>query len=230
MFQNFVRRISSSFLPRPDRPWSEDATSNAPQIGRKRRLSTPEPEAEEQSHRPTAKRSKTDEGNGSGDTSGSRDESPKPVKETEEVKEIREGVKEVHLEVDGTGKELSGEEAVSEVEVAAAVPLPEDMDDLKEPGDLETEEDEKHSELERPTSEASPARTLPSATILTSETADPTSTAGDLTNPKSPEDLSIAPEADPTPLEPISQVATTKDQELTEAETEATEKEITKTE
>ncbi|KAI0052370.1 hypothetical protein FA95DRAFT_1553709 [Auriscalpium vulgare] len=31
-----LRRISSSVYPRPDRPWSDDATSNAPTIGRKR--------------------------------------------------------------------------------------------------------------------------------------------------------------------------------------------------
>ncbi|KAH8990791.1 hypothetical protein EDB92DRAFT_1863218 [Lactarius akahatsu] len=34
-----LRRISSSIYPRLDRPWSDDATSNAPTIGRKRRLS-----------------------------------------------------------------------------------------------------------------------------------------------------------------------------------------------
>ncbi|KAI0686327.1 hypothetical protein BC835DRAFT_1380140 [Cytidiella melzeri] len=40
MINRLVRRISTSLFPRPDRPWNDDATSNAPsiQIGTKRRF------------------------------------------------------------------------------------------------------------------------------------------------------------------------------------------------
>jgi len=82
MFQ-FVRRISGSILPRSDRPWSEDATSNAPTIGRKRRLSTAEEDDEGES---SAKRVKGEDG------------AAPEVQETEEVKEVTQGVEEVELE------------------------------------------------------------------------------------------------------------------------------------
>jgi len=45
----FIRRISTSVLPRPDRPWTDDATSNAPTIGRKRRYSVTEREDDAES-------------------------------------------------------------------------------------------------------------------------------------------------------------------------------------
>ncbi|KAF9559049.1 hypothetical protein CPC08DRAFT_709188 [Agrocybe pediades] len=44
MFKLF-RRISHGVIPRSDRPWEEDPTSNAPQTGKKRRLSTTERDA-----------------------------------------------------------------------------------------------------------------------------------------------------------------------------------------
>ncbi|KAF5350677.1 hypothetical protein D9756_008737 [Leucocoprinus leucothites] len=37
-----IRRISHSVIPRPDRPWEDDPTSNAPNTRRKRRISTTE--------------------------------------------------------------------------------------------------------------------------------------------------------------------------------------------
>ncbi|KIM92235.1 hypothetical protein PILCRDRAFT_810268 [Piloderma croceum F 1598] len=93
MFQNLVRRISGSILPRSDRPWSEDATSNAPTIGRKRRLSTPGEDEEEEN---TAKRAKGEDG------TLTRNESPSQpvalVNETAEVKEVTQGVDDVELE------------------------------------------------------------------------------------------------------------------------------------
>ncbi|KAM6501091.1 hypothetical protein JOM56_004105 [Amanita muscaria] len=39
-----IRRLSYSVIPRPDRPWEDDPTSNAPHKPRKRRLSSSEPE------------------------------------------------------------------------------------------------------------------------------------------------------------------------------------------
>ncbi|KAI0649941.1 aspartic peptidase domain-containing protein [Trametes meyenii] len=121
-----IRRISSSFFPRPDRPWSEDATSTAPQIGRKRRLSTDE--REERETTPSAKKQRADPG------SSERGSSPaRPEKETEEVKEVTKGVREVELE-DGkapVAQSLEGEaQAETSTQEAAAVPLP-DSPELK---------------------------------------------------------------------------------------------------
>lgn len=69
------------------------ATSNAPTIGRKRRLSTPGEDDEEEN---TAKRAKGEDG------TLTRDESPSqpvpPVNETAEVKEVTQGVDDVELE------------------------------------------------------------------------------------------------------------------------------------
>jgi len=126
MFQNLVRRISGSFFLRPDRPWSDDATSNAPQIGRKRRLS--DADRDEESYPSSTKRSK-----GGLVAEEERDESPSPAKETQDVKDIRKGVKEVELEDKEEG------EAEKELEKAAAIPLPED----KEEGSEKEEETEK---------------------------------------------------------------------------------------
>ncbi|KAF9450042.1 hypothetical protein P691DRAFT_758559 [Macrolepiota fuliginosa MF-IS2] len=42
---SLIRRISYSVIPRPDRPWEDDPTSNAPNTRRKRRLSSTEREA-----------------------------------------------------------------------------------------------------------------------------------------------------------------------------------------
>ncbi|KAF7343458.1 hypothetical protein MVEN_01778600 [Mycena venus] len=35
---SLIRRFSGSVIPRPDRPWEEDPTSNAPRVGAKRRM------------------------------------------------------------------------------------------------------------------------------------------------------------------------------------------------
>ncbi|KAH9947796.1 hypothetical protein B0H21DRAFT_661150, partial [Amylocystis lapponica] len=108
-----IRRISSSFFPRPDRPWSEDATSSAPQIGRKRRLSTTEPDEPS----PSVKKHRAESPEGSDDAS-QRDASPsRPGKETEGVKQVTKGVREVELE------EGNRRDAPADAD-AAAVPLP----------------------------------------------------------------------------------------------------------
>ncbi|KAH9927948.1 uncharacterized protein BXZ73DRAFT_78405 [Epithele typhae] len=138
-----IRRISSSFFPRPDRPWSEDATSTAPQIGKKRRLSTSEHEDREATPVKKARadsEAATDEESGRDQERGS---SPAARTDTEEVKEVTEGVREVELE-DGpplpsdseapsatAATAQEGEDAVivaeteTETQAAAAVPLPE---------------------------------------------------------------------------------------------------------
>jgi len=95
MFQNLVRRISASILPRSDRPWSEDATSNAPTIGRKRRLSIQRVCDEGES---ASKKAKGEDSV----VTPSCDDIPSQVapeaKEPEEVNEVTEGVNEVGLE------------------------------------------------------------------------------------------------------------------------------------
>jgi len=97
MFKVF-RRISSSIYPRPDRPWSDDATSNAPSIGRKRRMN--DEDADEQETGSSRKRRGQLERQ---DTSSSElgELGVKEVKGSEvdpDVKQVTRGVKEVELE------------------------------------------------------------------------------------------------------------------------------------
>ncbi|KAJ4470658.1 hypothetical protein C8J55DRAFT_182989 [Lentinula edodes] len=136
------RRISNSVLPRPDRPWDDDATSNAPKLGRKRRLSSTErdlgEDKEEQSrskkHRgdtpQTSLESSTDATSVEEEDTGSTSQV-----DLEGVKEVTEGVKEVDLE-DKQTVEHSDEAEVAttsddsndETVVAPeSVPLPEEV-------------------------------------------------------------------------------------------------------
>ncbi|GJE93180.1 hypothetical protein PsYK624_093390 [Phanerochaete sordida] len=105
-----IRRISSTFFPRPDRPWNDDATSNAPQIGKKRRMSDDEDVPEPSS----IKRHRT--GLAAEDTV-ILEETPTPEQES-----TVDGVKEVELE-DHAQDDAKGVEPVA-TETAAAVPLP----------------------------------------------------------------------------------------------------------
>ncbi|KAG6907528.1 hypothetical protein DXG01_008564 [Tephrocybe rancida] len=121
-----IRRISYSVIPRPDRPWADDATSNAPTKGKKRRLSSTErdqdPEDDEIRKKKIRGESTTSEV--PSDAQGT----PQPEQESSSVKEVTKGVKEV---------ELSGPEPASGSAVAPeAVPLPEEEDagELEEPG------------------------------------------------------------------------------------------------
>ncbi|KAK0460706.1 uncharacterized protein EV420DRAFT_1478455 [Desarmillaria tabescens] len=95
-----IRRISQSVIPRPDRPWDDDATSNAPKTGRKRRFSTTERDV------------KDDPVN----NKKIRGDSPVTTAETplvdKEVKAVTKGVK---------GVELEDKEAAPE-----SIPLPEE--------------------------------------------------------------------------------------------------------
>lgn len=141
-----IRRISSSFFPRPDRPWGEDgalvywrdrpptpsprlsgsacshkdvscflATSTAPQIGRKRRFSSTEPDDEEPSTS-APKRHRLDTIEAEEDASRRDD--------AEGMKEVTKGVQEV--EIEGEKKDVT-DASSSEVPIAsaAAIPLPE---------------------------------------------------------------------------------------------------------
>ncbi|KAI0752710.1 hypothetical protein C8Q80DRAFT_470644 [Daedaleopsis nitida] len=154
-----IRRISSSFFPRPDRPWSEDATSTAPQIGRKRRLSSTEPDEDRESTPAKKHRAESESVQGPGEEP--REPTPsQPAKETEEVKEVTKGVQEVELE-DGQPKppaeksqdESETTEMVPEAETAAekaaAVPLPDSPQLKAADDDLDAEGEEDVEEKER---------------------------------------------------------------------------------
>ena len=122
----------------PTRLRSDDAaTSTAPQIGRKRRLSTQDDEREST----PAKKARADSEAPTDEQEQDRGSSPVAPTDTEEVKEVTQGVRDVELE-DGKSKpvpipvadEAEGvKEAVEETPVdastsaqeAAAVPLPE---------------------------------------------------------------------------------------------------------
>jgi len=89
----FIRRVSTSLLPRPDRPWRDDATSNAPTIGRKRRFSFTE---DDDSASTCTKKARGESVQAEGNTPPTL-EIPEQ-KEGEDVKSVTQGVKDVELE------------------------------------------------------------------------------------------------------------------------------------
>ncbi|KAG1776494.1 hypothetical protein EV702DRAFT_971282 [Suillus placidus] len=91
----FIRRVSSSFLPRPDRPWRDDATSNAPTIGRKRRFSFVDDD-DDDSASTSVKKIRGDSTQAEGSTLPIPAVSDK--KEGEDVKSVTQGVKDVELD------------------------------------------------------------------------------------------------------------------------------------
>lgn len=108
-----IRRISSSFFPRPGRPLDE-SDAEPVQIGRKRRMSTAEPE-DEPSPAPKRIRADTEEASeGAAEEDGAPSQS---TNDTQDVKEATEGVRELEL-VDAA---VPGSSGAAE---AAAVPLP----------------------------------------------------------------------------------------------------------
>ncbi|KII91740.1 hypothetical protein PLICRDRAFT_173548 [Plicaturopsis crispa FD-325 SS-3] len=117
---NLIRRISGSVIPRPDRPWRDDATSNAPQIGRKRQRDADDDEAPS-----TSKRTRGDSTPAADDAEG-RGASPAVTvpqgSETQDVKDVTKGVKDVELEkvVEAEGEEV--ENAPSEGSAATQPP------------------------------------------------------------------------------------------------------------
>ncbi|KAF7292935.1 hypothetical protein MIND_01192600 [Mycena indigotica] len=90
---SLLRRFSGSVIPRPDRPWDEDATSNAPQVGKKRRIVDDDLDEEEQARQKKARGETTSNGV---DTPATTDGTPVP--ETKDVKEVTQGVEEVELD------------------------------------------------------------------------------------------------------------------------------------
>ncbi|KAJ7481573.1 hypothetical protein FB451DRAFT_1364749 [Mycena latifolia] len=93
---NLIRRFSGSVIPRPDRPWEEDPTSNAPHTGRKRRMADEDRDDDDEEQARLKKvRAATVEAPDARESSAT----PLPqAKETADVKEVTQGVKEVELE------------------------------------------------------------------------------------------------------------------------------------
>ncbi|KAH9474820.1 hypothetical protein JR316_0013286 [Psilocybe cubensis] len=114
---NLIRRISYGVIPRPDRPWEEDPTSNAPQTGRKRRLSSTERHSRDDADQANKKARGESATPSVADAEGSLIAAPQV--DTQEVKDVTQGVKEVDL--DGKASAPSAEEAASAPE---NVPLP----------------------------------------------------------------------------------------------------------
>ncbi|KAF8352085.1 hypothetical protein F5887DRAFT_12594 [Amanita rubescens] len=154
-----IRRLSHSVIPRSDRPWEDDPTSNAPHKPRKRRLSTSEQDdASSDRHESVGKEGYVGESAAKraraegAPTSSDADEfgtwsampqqeeirtSPEPDQtstepatepqvETQDLKEVTKGVKEVELE----DKEEEEPTATDVVE-PETVPLP-DEDEVDE--------------------------------------------------------------------------------------------------
>ncbi|KAJ7507242.1 hypothetical protein B0H11DRAFT_196281 [Mycena galericulata] len=114
---SLIRRFSGSVIPRPDRPWEEDPTSNAPHVGRKRRMAD-EDRDEDDDEQARLKKSRGAASEAQPDAQPARDSSSTPLpqaKETEGVKEVTEGVKEVELE-----------EKPQAAAIPESVPLPEE--------------------------------------------------------------------------------------------------------
>ncbi|KAF9025737.1 hypothetical protein BDZ89DRAFT_929947, partial [Hymenopellis radicata] len=102
-----IRRISHSVLPRADRPWDDDATSNAPKShSRKRRLSSTERE------------------DGPKKVRGDTPVTPLDGPSTPDVKAVTKGVKDVDL----NAERMDGDEDEGATKEAAAVPLPDALD------------------------------------------------------------------------------------------------------
>jgi len=100
-----IRRISSSVFPRNDRPWADDATSTAPTIGMKRRLSSVDMDLDDTPIGSLSKKSRTgkdaDVSDDEEPTSSPVTSSPLPPRSSpppEDVKEVTTGVKEIELE------------------------------------------------------------------------------------------------------------------------------------
>ncbi|CAA7269918.1 unnamed protein product [Cyclocybe aegerita] len=144
-----IRRISYGVIPRPDRPWEEDATSNAPRKTRKRRLSSTEREAAGDDEQANKKKIRGDSATPSVADAEGVFLTPAPQADTQEVKEVTQGVEEVDLDGRAPNKEAAqGEEAAPE-----SIPLPE----------------EQSGELDEPTTDATSLATV----ISSSEEAEP---------------------------------------------------------
>ncbi|KAG2065117.1 hypothetical protein BDR04DRAFT_1145539 [Suillus decipiens] len=114
----FIRRVSTSFLPRPDRPWRDDATSNAPTIGRKRRFSFVEGDDDE----PVSTSVKKLKGDSTQATSAVSDK-----KGGEDVKSVTQGVKDVELEEKKLDSSSGPKEASSPSDSPGGTPQPDTL-------------------------------------------------------------------------------------------------------
>ncbi|EIN14478.1 hypothetical protein PUNSTDRAFT_49261 [Punctularia strigosozonata HHB-11173 SS5] len=176
---NLIRRISGSVLPRPDRSWNDDPTSNAPATGRKRRLSTSERDEDAQF---ASKRSRGGPPTVVEEADAAREESPRPTlsetedaKTEEEVKEVTTGVKHVEIaeaepksdEADEEG--LASQAATGPSESQAAIAAAPEADVAKE--DVK----EKTPAVEQKATDDAPK--LVEATGVQEETAPPPASA-----------------------------------------------------
>ncbi|XP_006455250.1 hypothetical protein AGABI2DRAFT_180397 [Agaricus bisporus var. bisporus H97] len=105
-----IRRISYSVIPRPDRPWEEDPTSNAP-TRRKRRISSTEPETTDEQERGKKKKRASSDDDDDEESNKEEDGEPHTISTvcadnedgvrregSVEIKFVTEGVKEVELD------------------------------------------------------------------------------------------------------------------------------------
>ncbi|KAF9467136.1 hypothetical protein BDZ94DRAFT_1233309 [Collybia nuda] len=142
---SLIRRISHSVIPRPDRPWADDPTSNAPQKGRKRRLSSTDRDLDPDMEQMNKKKVRG-ESVASSVTDVAHDGSSTLLHETEGVKEVTEGVKEVEI---------------TEIMAPESIPLPaEEIDELDEPSSGDTPPPETEN-IESSTTETEPTTDVP---------------------------------------------------------------------
>ncbi|KAF5384437.1 hypothetical protein D9615_003328 [Tricholomella constricta] len=164
-----IRRISHSVIPRPDRPWADDPTSNAPQKGRKRRLSSTERDHDIDMDE-SLKKKHRGESSAASELGEVAPEASSSQVESTAVKEVTEGVKEVEL-ADATD--------------AAAVPLPEEeAGELDEPASAATPPLEAQSDDDN----ASSVNEEPSPTLVDGTT--------DHASPENSEDVKEAAEVE----------------------------------
>lgn len=143
---NLIRRISGSVIPRQDRPWAEDATSNAPHK-RKRRLSWDENLGKEREK--NNKRARGIDVVAEAEAEAASDVKPTnetaPTSPTADVKTVTKGVNEVQLE--------EKSEVSAPVPEPHCIPLP--AEDDKE--ELETVPTITSNEEDKPTQEVEEA-------------------------------------------------------------------------
>ncbi|KAF8153228.1 hypothetical protein B0H34DRAFT_96849 [Crassisporium funariophilum] len=140
---SLIRRISYGVIPRTDRPWEDDPTSNAPHTRRKRRLSSTERDADDNDgEQANKKKARGDSATPSvADADGVFLVPALPV--SQEVTEVTQGVEEVVL--DGEDREDNEDDAENEEDTEAvappeSIPLPE-----AESGELDEEDSESGS-------------------------------------------------------------------------------------
>ncbi|KAI0058343.1 hypothetical protein BV25DRAFT_1830179 [Artomyces pyxidatus] len=171
-----LRRISSSVYPRPDRPWGDDATSNAPTIGRKRRMS------DEDDDMPDVGTTRKRRGQLEREGTSELGELSVKGKETDPaVKEVTQGVKQVDLEEkkvetpkaetdqDAVGEEVASGETVGE---SAEAKLVEDGAEVKSDGAPVAEEPQEPSVDPSPASDAPISEEALSASELSTSSPD----------------------------------------------------------